>query len=175
MATTKNTNEFQERNKPLPRTSFVKRCGKIYDMYVASLENDDLELTVDTIGDTIVDGLGIYYRCFEKYLLDIKKYFKYSEALYEVGVNLENTPNEILYVDMIEMLELIMSDTRNHWISYYIYDLNFGERWEPGMIKNDDEDIRLQTISDLWYLLLREIAATMERQKLQRLSEENKE
>ena len=35
-------------------------------------------------------------------------------------------------------------------ISYFCYDLEFGKCWSPGTITQDDKDIKMETIDDLY-------------------------
>lgn len=58
--------------------------------------------------------------------------------------------------EMIKLLELSMNaDKCNDWIQYYIYELDFGDSWEPGYIVDENgEDIKLQTPEDLYNLLV---------------------
>ena len=57
---------------------------------------------------------------------------------------------------VIDALTKILVDATNDtsdWISYFIYELNFGKDWKDGMIKENGKDIKLQTTEDLWNLL----------------------
>lgn len=56
---------------------------------------------------------------------------------------------------IIDLLEDEFNDT-NHWISYWIYELDFGKLWSSGMIIDKDErDIKLQTKEDLYNFLIK--------------------
>ena len=55
---------------------------------------------------------------------------------------------------MLDVLEEIFQD-KNHWIAYYIYELDYGNAYKPGMINYDDgRDVPLRTPQDLWNLLM---------------------
>lgn len=55
---------------------------------------------------------------------------------------------------ILDLLEDEFNDT-NHWISYWVYELNFGKLWSPGMIIDKNEkDIKLQTKKDLYNFLM---------------------
>lgn len=55
---------------------------------------------------------------------------------------------------IIELLEE-MFDDESHWISFYIYELDCGRRWNPGYITDEDgRDIPLSCTEELWNLLL---------------------
>jgi len=55
--------------------------------------------------------------------------------------------------ELVSLLELVMGDD-DSWISYWIYDLNFGRKYLPGMVKFGDENIPLETVEDLYGLLI---------------------
>lgn len=103
-----------------------------------------------------------------------EKFFEILDYLQE-SENFENNLRKLLYstrknVEFIDaatftdcslidyviyLLEDSFKDHENGWISYWIYDLNFGQRWHPHMIMQGEKDIKLQTKEDL-YTLLRE-------------------
>ena len=61
--------------------------------------------------------------------------------------------NPIIEQDLVDVLENMFDDT-DHWISYYLYELECGRSWKPGIIKNKNgEDISLKTAEDLYNLL----------------------
>lgn len=54
---------------------------------------------------------------------------------------------------VIKLLETVTCD-KDQWISYWVFDLDCGKKYEPGCIKDvDGSDIPLKTIEDLWKLL----------------------
>ena len=61
----------------------------------------------------------------------------------------DTTANEYI----LFLLENIFHDV-GHWISYFIYELDFGRDWKPGMVRDTlGNDIKLETIKDVWRLL----------------------
>lgn len=63
---------------------------------------------------------------------------------------------------VIDLLEFIFND-KNQWISYWIFELEFGERYEDGDIKNGNgEVIPLKTTEDLYDLLVRNMKESKE-------------
>jgi hypothetical protein len=54
---------------------------------------------------------------------------------------------------LIKVLETLMGDTED-WIGYYIYELDFGSKWEEGKVTVNGQDQRLETAEDLWDFLL---------------------
>jgi len=60
------------------------------------------------------------------------------------------------YYGLIEQMCDISSDYDND-LSYFVYDLDFGRNWHPGMVTDENgEDVPLSTIDNLWDLLTRE-------------------
>jgi len=56
--------------------------------------------------------------------------------------------------EIVELLETMFDDTEG-WISYFIYELNWGEDWEPGYVTGTDgNDIELSTIEQLYDFLV---------------------
>jgi len=61
--------------------------------------------------------------------------------------------NPIIEQDLIDALEEMYSD-KNHWISYYVYELNCGTDWYKGKITDSQgNDIPLACAEDLWKLI----------------------
>lgn len=53
----------------------------------------------------------------------------------------------------VDLLAEVMDD-KDEWISYFIYELDFGQNWKEGTVtEKDGTDIRLQTPEDLYILL----------------------
>lgn len=57
--------------------------------------------------------------------------------------------------ECIELMHIMFGDKdKDEWISYFIYEMEWGNRWTPGTIKDSDgSDIPLGSINDLWNLL----------------------
>ena len=70
-------------------------------------------------------------------------------------------------VQMVKVLEDIFHDT-GEWISYYIYELDFGRKWEPGCVTEDGKDIPLSTPEELYDMLAYNLD-----DKIQELKKEN--
>ena len=104
---------------------------------------------------------------FIKYITEIKKYTDLED-----NVNRLFRPYDFLEFSfcgyetfVLEILEDVMQDTETKWISYFIYDLEYGARYVDGMvtdkeysmldgvITNKDVSVPLSTIDDLYNLL----------------------
>ena len=53
----------------------------------------------------------------------------------------------------INLLEELCDDTQNHWITYWLYELDRGFKYMDGCVTFDDEIIPLNTLEDLYKLL----------------------
>jgi hypothetical protein len=55
----------------------------------------------------------------------------------------------------IELLECLFEDVDN-WISYYVFELNWGSRYKPGCVTEEDgENIALNSLEHLYDFLIR--------------------
>ena len=63
---------------------------------------------------------------------------------------------------VIDLLEFIFND-KNQWISYWVFELEFGKQYEDECIKwEDGEVIPLKTAEDLYDLLIRNMKESKE-------------
>ena len=59
--------------------------------------------------------------------------------------------------EMLKLLEIVMHDTESNWISYFIYDLDFGKEWkEDSVLSADNVPIPLRTPEELYNMLVEE-------------------
>lgn len=95
----------------------------------------------------VIDGL----KHNEKYLDDIRDVFKKHRRetqIYSTG--LENT--------VINLLETIFKDEEDRWIDYWIWELDFGEKYEDGTVTDKDGTvIPLKTAEELYDFLIKEM------------------
>lgn len=62
--------------------------------------------------------------------------------------------NHWLQSQLLKILEIAMNDNhKDSWIEYYLWELNFGEKWQEGSVTVAGKDFKLQSASDLWDLL----------------------
>jgi hypothetical protein len=91
-------------------------------------------------------------------LQDLKSQFEYLDRMQEAFKVI--LPQDYItgfdYGKLIDshlaLLAHVMGDV-NDWIDYFVWELNFGEKWEEGMVTDNEKDVKLQTIDDLWNLL----------------------
>ena len=99
----------------------------------------------------------ISYEEFEDYMLRLKRLIeadmKVDGALREVSPEFGGFHNEIAIDLVLDMLKRLTHDECDN-ISYYIWEINWGEDWEEGYITDEDgTDIPMKTIKDLYSYL----------------------
>ena len=98
---------------------------------------------------------------FIKYINKLKELRSIEDAINEVGKTLEFSINFGAYEQLIiDILTDAFDDDSSYgsWISYYLYDLNFGIDWHEGCITDKDgNDIPLRDAGELWDLLVSEM------------------
>lgn len=84
----------------------------------------------------------------------IKKYWDYDNELFKFGYNSDGQPPNALVDNLITALEYAFHDNMAHWISYYIYELDFGSQWEEDSIVDEEGNtICLSSVQYLYKLL----------------------
>ena len=101
------------------------------------------------------------YQKFEKYINNLDAMSRFQDGVSECTAELrkKNTGIDVelflpsLDGDVVELLALITGDN-DDWISYFVYEMDFGRNYKDGMITDKDGAIvRLATPRDLWRLL----------------------
>lgn len=93
------------------------------------------------------------YEEFEKIIVVLKDSFKRVGALSDVtDCDLFVDLTGPLVDQLVDLLAHVFEDDLS-WISYWIFDLNFGENYVPGMVMTNGHNVPLKTIEDLWNLL----------------------
>ena len=104
------------------------------------------------------------YEQFEDYILFIKsaqeEEDKLNSLFRECFDDSSFYPHTRYETKLIKLLEYIMEDEDTGWISYFIYELNFGEKWKEGFVVDKvfgkEVDIPMKTIRNLYDYLLKE-------------------
>lgn len=103
------------------------------------------------------------YKQFEKVMNEIKEVDDFENDLASFCHKF-NTNNKLgaeaefrfpdLSATVVHLLEQIFND-KGEWISYFIWELNYGESYEPGMILDaDGSAIKLANYKDLYEFLI---------------------
>ena len=98
---------------------------------------------------------------FIKYINQIKELRDIEDAINSAGKTLEFSINFGIYEQLVvDILEDAFDAYSSYgsWISYYLYDLNFGIDWHEDCITDKDgNDIPLRDAGELWDLLVSEM------------------
>ena len=70
----------------------------------------------------------------------------------DYGIDFVNSPVMEIESEITKYLKAQFDD-KCDWIGYWMWELNFGEKWKPGTVTENGNDIPLNTIDDLWNLL----------------------
>lgn len=91
---------------------------------------------------------------FEKYIKTIKKY---SESDNKLGKILKSESFITYSYDAVnaitKLLEYAMNDSKNQWIEYWLWELDFGKENYRMKIEENGVEIPLTTIRDLYNML----------------------
>ena len=145
-------NEFKDYAVAASETDFFKRVKQI-----RTISADASDVEIETI-------LGITFNTFERCIERIKQYFEFSDSLYALGIDIMELPLDKVYVDLVDLLETAMGDTRNHWISFFIYNMDFGSRADAVTVMDKGKKISLSNTRELWDLLVHEIGEEMRKE-----------
>ena len=145
-------NEFKDYAVAALETDFFKRVKQIRTI---SANASDAE--IETI-------LGITFNTFERCIKQIKQCFEFFDSLYALGIDTAELPFDRVYCNLIDLLEIEMGDTRNHWISFFIYDMDFGNRADAVTVVDNGKEIPLSNTRELWDLLIHEIGEEMRKE-----------
>jgi hypothetical protein len=93
---------------------------------------------------------------FVKYMEKLQEFRKIEDAINEVTKDLDFftvtfIEHEIL---ILTILEDIFGDKENTWISYFMFDLDFGAKWKVGMITEDGKDVPMRNAEELYDVLI---------------------
>ena len=145
-------NEFKDYAVAASETDFFKRVKQI-----RTISSDASDAEIETI-------LGITFNTFERCIERIKQYFKFTDSLYALGIDTAELPIDRVYYDLVDLLETVMGDTRNHWISFFIYNTDFGNRADMVTVMDNGKEISLSNTRELWELLIHEIGEEMRKE-----------
>lgn len=93
------------------------------------------------------------YEEFKEYMNHLQSENIFRKALRDMGIFVEIPQFDDIVYDEVRLLMGILNDEDN-WIPYFLYDLDFGIKCEPNMIKDTSGSIKLETVVDLYDLLM---------------------
>lgn len=94
---------------------------------------------------------------FKKYITEYREIGDIYNKICDAGKKLEFFDlYPVEYEDLIiEILQDAFDDKINDWIGYFIFELKYGEKYEDGMITDEnDNNISLKNLDDLYDLLI---------------------
>lgn len=153
-------NEFKNTAVTASETDFLKRIKQIRDISV-NASDAEIETT-----------LGITFDTFERCIEQIKRYFEFSDKLYEIGIDIAEVPADKVCDNLVDLLEAAMGDTHNHWISFFIYNMDFGSRADAVTVMDDDKEVSLSSTRELWDLLVHKIGEEIRKELVHEIGEE---
>ena len=99
----------------------------------------------------------ISFKTFDYYIETLRRFSGLINKLMDLGVNLiDCEPIMNMEADFVNLLEDAMGDSETNWISYWIYELDFGANYTDGAVITPptNEHIPLKTSEDLYNLLI---------------------
>ena len=145
-------NKFKNTALAAPETDFFKRVKQI-----RAISADASDAEIETI-------LNITFDTFERCIKQIKQCFEFFDGLYALGIDTMELPLDRVCDDLVDLLETAMGDTRNHWISFFIYNMDFGNRADVVTVMDNRKEISLSNTRELWDLLVHEIGEEMRKE-----------
>lgn len=64
----------------------------------------------------------------------------YHNKLYEIGIGADNTPDDVIFTETIDIIEYLMGDEK-HILSQYVFDHDWGVAYEIGVGYDDLYDM----------------------------------
>ena len=145
-------NEFKNTALAAPETDFVKRVKRI-----KTIPSDASDVEIEA-------SLGITFDTFERCIEQIKPHFEFSDNLYRIGIDIAELPADVICDNLVDLLETVMGDTRNHWISFFIYNMDFGSRADAVKVMDNGKEVSLSSTRELWDLLIHKIGEEMRKE-----------
>ena len=90
---------------------------------------------------------------FIKMIELIKEYTELSDTIRKASDGTISVNYDAYEAALVNLLEIVFND-KSDWISYFLYELDFGKRYKDGMITDNDQNVKLATPEDLYNLLV---------------------
>ena len=146
-------NEFKNTALAAPETDFFKRVERI-----KAIPSDASDVEIEA-------SLGITFDTFKRCIKRIQQGVEFFDSLYALGIDVAGVPSDRICDELINLLEITMSDTRNCWISFFIYNMDFGNRADEVTVIDNGKEISLSNTQELWDLLVHEIGEEMRKEQ----------
>ncbi len=126
----------------------VRQGSKVFDD-LRSIKDDIREFMGKQCKERVVMGLKDFSIIMETIQ---NSYLKFNKILDVLPSTALNDVYDVLFDVILDLLENHFND-EDAWISYWVFDLEFGKKYKPGMIIIDKEDVSLKTIEDLYKVI----------------------
>lgn len=97
----------------------------------------------------------ITFELFDSILQSVQKKDERISKISEVLGGAEEIFAVSAIDEVLRLLTEIFDDTEE-WIFYWVWELQFGEKWMAGMVEIDERPVKLHTTLDLYKLLMGE-------------------
>lgn len=92
---------------------------------------------------------------FIKYINKIKEFRDVEDVLNSAGEILNFTISFASHEQLIvDILEDVFEDKQNTWLTYFLYDLDFGNKWHEMCISMDGVDVPMRDAGELYDVLI---------------------
>jgi len=100
-------------------------------------------------------------------MLDKEQFIKIMTEFKLLRDDLDNAHNALKKLDedfgglhlgrvddlILNVLKTVMDDKENDWIGYYIYEIEWGQKYKDGYVEQNNKNIKLKTFEDLYNIL----------------------
>lgn len=94
---------------------------------------------------------------FTKYIEKIRLYYEVDKevnsALNKLNDDFYNFSSSYSVITIVELLNFIFED-ESDWLGYWLWELDFGKKYNEGSVTLDGKNISLKTIEDLYNMLI---------------------
>jgi len=97
----------------------------------------------------------IPFQQFEKCINALKAQLEKDDGINKaLGISRDYIEfSEPVFSEFLNFLEYVCKDTECSWISYWMFDLDFGTKYKEGSVKIGEENVKLESIVDLYNLV----------------------
>ena len=135
------------------KTNIKKKDNQIVELYKTISEQ---EKEIKNLSSRIDPKIKIDKETFIKSMNAIKAAEDLLHNLYTLDIYISE--NEVLcnlISSYIDLISISVNDSLNQKdfysdLSYFIYDLDWGKTWKPGMVTENGKDIDMSSIEKMW-------------------------
>lgn len=97
----------------------------------------------------------ITFNDFKEFIKDIQSFEKYIDDLYELKIDICNTPIYNTFYSMVDRIEnKEFTSSQTEWIDFWLYErTNIFDNSVNQAYDKDGNEIKLDTVEDLWNVI----------------------